>query len=168
MKYLSGLFFCLAFLAVASSAGAEVPIEKVFVTGPRSVSLPFEVSSQGQLFTTIRVSGRALKMLIDTGGANTSLDRDVAINLGIKPEGGIRAIAVGGAVVDDIAAHADIAMAEFLVHQSPIRLLDLSGTKKALKEAGFESFDGIIGIDLLLFLRARIDLGHRMLQLYRP
>ena len=166
------LSICVCALGVALGAeicrGAAAPQETVYVTGPRSTSIPLTISSQGQLFATIGIAGRKLRMLVDTGSPNTSVDKAIALELKLRPEGEERKTAMGATVVGDWCSHSDIKIGDFLIHRCPLRLVDMSATRAGIAAAEFEPFDGFLGVDMLLFLRAKMDFNHRTMQLYRP
>jgi hypothetical protein len=159
-------------IAVACFSGPlalAAPTETVYATGPRSSKISLQKTGQGQLFIALKVGGRTLNFLLDTGSPTTCVDTEIAQELGLAQKvSNERQVAIGGAIVSDVSGHADISAGELLIHQCPIHITDMKSTRDAIRRAGFRDFQGIVGIDLLLFLRSRVDFEKLSLEVRRP
>ncbi len=139
------------------------------MTGPRSCTVSLQRTEQGQIFLAAKVGDKDLELLLDTGSPTTCIDAGVAKDLGIVGDkASERQVALGGTVVADITAHSDITIGELLVHHCPIHLTDIKSTRDVMRQVGFHDFQGIVGVDLLSFLRGRLDFDKMALVIRRP
>lgn len=141
----------------------------VQVSGPSSTTIPLEHTKFGQLFVRLKMGDRELRMLLDTGGKDLSVDSKIAAAQSVKPESGTqRKVAMGAAVVDQSLAFVDWTIGKLTLHRCPTAITEFVDLRKNIQMAGFEEFDGFVGVDFLIFLRARIDFEKKTLFLRRP
>ncbi len=76
----------------------------------RAAALDMTIDSTGRIDVPMTVAGQTLNMLIDTGGANSSLTAEAAQTLGLHPQvfTSVRVIGFGGQVINKIATAYDI------------------------------------------------------------
>jgi len=155
--------------SVNLSASAPSETVTVYVTGPRSSKISLQRTKQGQIFLTLKVRGQDLDFLLDTGAPNTCIDAAIAKDLGIAGDpASERVIAMGGSLVADVSAREDISVGEMLVHRCPIHLIEMKEMRAKIRSSGFKDFHGFVGVDLLEFLRGRLQFDEMSLVIRRP
>lgn len=128
---------------------------------------PLKKLNSAHYLVHARIQGKEARLILDTGASTTCIDIKKANHFEIDHEKS-----------DILAAGAgSIGMATQISHKNKIQigkwedkhiglvLFDLSHVNIALKEAGEETIDGILGADFLKKHRAVIDYGRNCLYL---
>jgi predicted aspartyl protease len=136
-------------------------------------SLPFELTGiQGDgfhPFVEVKLGRKKLRMLIDTGASRTVFD-ETRLSLLIGPEkfesidqlsAGLGTNSVQGkaTIIDNLC------LAELRIRNYQAIILDLSHVNELYKSLGMPLLDGVLGSDLFVKYRARIDFAERQLVL---
>ena len=150
----------LAFVLSLLTARAD----GAWIKGPSKERLEFKRTAQGKIYIPAELKGRSLFFLVDTGGM-TMIDLSVARELGFAPtSAGDVATTWAGSDGERFVLHVDLNLGKFAVGNLQISSLDL-GYLKGLEKP---EIAGVIGADLLILFRARIDYGDSTLTLNRP
>jgi hypothetical protein len=136
------------------------------VDGPRETELPF---LQTDPLPVVEVSVNDLGplcFLIDTGGAELILDRDVAQRAGARLAGAIRADYAGDkSATTGLGCVEQVMLGQCVVRNVPIHTLD---TGPIAQELGGTEIHGILGTRLLMHFRSTLDYINGRLILRRP
>ena len=110
------------------------------------VSIPTERLETGYLAVRVRVEGKELLLLLNTGAPNTHLDRYRVRHLGLEWDEdewcGLRGLEIGDVKVGPLKVFA---------------ARDMSDVNRALKAAGDPPVDGLLGMDILRQYAAVVD-----------
>ena len=125
---------------------------------------PLELTTTGSPVTSVRVNGRSLTFLVDTGAASTLLNASTAKSLDVRSEyTSNRTLGIGGrGSLIQVARHVRIELAGATTDQLPLRVtvLDLP-----LRSTSGAEVVGILGSDWLRGFDATIDYKERVLKL---
>ena len=154
-------------LSLALPVSAETE-SKVWVEGPGTATIPLQRAADGKLYLTAQILGRDTVLFVDTG-ATTILDVTLmrARNVPLT-DMGQTGYGLSGAAGPRMKATVDMLLGKVKITGWPADCIDLSGLKAVNKANGLPEFDGLIGCDLLTFLKATVDFDRLALTLRRP
>lgn len=164
------LFSLILAVATEPLQGEVTDPTKAFTTfaGPGKLTLPFTVSREGKPVIAVQLMGQPRQLFVDTG-ATTLLDVGVARELGLHPMlAADGATGLTGVAGQRWLAVVTLKLGDLTITDYPISCLDLSALRALNQSQGLPALDGLIGADLLLILRARLDYGTRELTIRRP
>ena len=157
--WLFALCLLCPFTGLAKSSGSAA----------KAVTLPVERTAMGHLVISAIAGERTLTLLLDTGAPQSVLDQNVVPrNQQVANPAPAALVAVGAQILPGQSAEMDLRFGALLAGKCPVQLTDLSALRQALREAGFEEFDGIAGADFLRRHRAVLDLEKMTLRLRTP
>lgn len=144
--------------AVVTDVRVDAPIApSVFALPPSSivsckcpVTVPLQASF-GHYYVTVRIDGRPLRFLIDTGSQSIVLDAHVAKEIGLKPQGDMEVIGarrVGGMQIAPLAS-IDVGGAAVPVHS--VAVIPLHQVQTVVP------IDGILGFPFFAAAEVRLD-----------
>lgn len=140
--------------------------------GFRKVSIPLEIVSineQGfHLFLNILIDGKPKKMLLDTGASRTVLDlnlfRESHPEITFETNDDL-ATGLGSSKVENfIATVSELRLGKNVLNDYELGLLDLSHVNESYRSLGLVPFDGVLGSDVLVQLKAVIDMEKLVLR----
>jgi predicted aspartyl protease len=154
-------------LSLAFPAFADTQ-SKVWVEGPGTAVIPLRHAADGKVYFTAQVLDRDTVLFVDTGA--TSIFDVTLLRARNVPltDMGQTGYGLSGAVGSRMQAIVDIQLGKLKITGWPADCIDLSGLKAVNKANGLPEFDGLIGSDLLSFLKATVDFDRLTLTLRRP
>lgn len=123
------------------------------------------------VFMDATVSGKRVKMLLDTGASRTVLDKDTLMRLheGIEMEvNQDMAAGLGSAEIENFITLVDLEMGgpkSLLIPQWQVGVLDLSIVNESYSRIGMQAIAGVIGSDILVTYGAVVDYKKKKLYL---
>lgn len=154
--------------SLASVCSGQPQQFTTYFAGPSTSTFTLNRLPDGKLFTSVEVQGRSLSLFVDTGAA-TLLDCAVVKAMG-RPLTETDDVATGltGVAGKRRITTVDLTLGELKVTGQPVSCLDLSQLRALHARMGWPPLDGLIGVDLLTVLRARVDLEKGTLTIRRP
>lgn len=126
-------------------------------------SIPFKLLENKYVLINCGVGEASnLTFFFDTGASQTLLDKNIAQKNDIKPNHQQAVEGAGGSVIYDIALDQEINIDGIKIDNVNLVLEDLARLKSSLGE----SFDGIIGYDLLKKYITELDFENKKINLY--
>ncbi|MBX9816127.1 MAG: hypothetical protein A4S12_13430 [Proteobacteria bacterium SG_bin5] len=145
-------------LAQAPAAPALPPhLKALAARGYRRIALT--LLSTGHLQLAGAVGGQPVRVLLDTGAANTVADRDWALGAGFKLRPlGIKGAGAGSMALDlALVEGAELSIGGTRLSGIPVLAIDLREVRAALKQQGVEPPQLVLGADVLKAWGAVID-----------
>ncbi|MCF8426902.1 MAG: retroviral-like aspartic protease family protein [Bacteroidia bacterium] len=135
--------------------------------------VPLEIleieSDNYHLFVLVKIGRRNARMLLDTGASKTAFDSNQIKKFIGKnePENlGINSVGLGS---NQVATHltqlTSLKIGEIALKKVDIAVLDLAHVNEAYQILGFPEIDGVLGSDILVKLKAIINLEKLVLKL---
>jgi hypothetical protein len=160
--------------AEAPSQAARDPIRSSWeyplaYAGPDEVTIKLTRAKDNKLYLPIKINGRILEALIDTGARSVfDLETMRAIGVASYPTSDIYYGLGGHRLQVHVGYVEEIDLGGLKSVGKSVTLIDLSGLKRSQTEGALPPVDGLIGVDLLVALSARIDYGALTLTLKKP
>lgn len=137
----------------------DKPIEKNVFDVPSSsaiavngsVTVPLE-ERNGHLFTRVSIHGKQLRFLVDTGAQGVVLDGNVALQLGLVPEGRLQVTGAQRTGGLGMARLDGVQVGAATLPTGIVSVLDLSE-----QATGLQNVDGILGFPFFASAAVRID-----------
>ena len=148
--------FCSAFCAVfcIAFAGGARAVECGRPTTVNTDALP-----DGRIRIPVMLDGRALSLLVDTGGVSTTIKWELAREMGLPVKQAQRKLAgVGGSLMNFAVAGENFSIAELRVDNKPIYM----------ESRSLESADGTLAADILRNYDVEIDMARNRMSLAAP
>jgi hypothetical protein len=139
-----------------------------------SVPVRFVMLEQNglHLFVKTKINGKVCNMLIDTGASNTVMDekffKKKFANVRAETSENLSTGLGTRSMKMRTALFRKIAIGKVEVNKYHIALLDLSHVNHAYEAMGHPAVEAVLGSDLLLCLRARIDFEKQILLVRKP
>jgi len=121
------------------------------------------------LFVLVKIGRRNARMLLDTGASKTAFDSNQIKKFIGKnePENlGINSVGLGSnQVTTHLTQLTSLKIGEIALKKVDIAVLDLAHVNEAYQILGFPEIDGVLGSDILVKLKAIINLEKLVLKL---
>jgi predicted aspartyl protease len=136
----------------------------------QEIDLALVLGTGGRRYVSCSIHGKTFLFLVDTGAVTTIVSAAVARDLGIATIPVARGTLYGGGG----ASSATVGLIDkmnaggLVVSRLPVMFTDLSDWNTRERAAQHKSIDGIIGSDLLEYLRASIDYTTNTMRLRKP
>ena len=154
-----------AFLLIATHLCGS---DTMWVTGPRSETVPLHITAENKIFIRAFVNDHEVTLYIDTG-SGTVIDSKLAERLKIDIQLGGPGFALDGTSMHQGSGRlAALRFGKMVISGLPVQFVDLTAMRKLHAEHGFPDIDGVIGVDVLATLGAEIDFDAKLLHIRRP
>ncbi|MGY2733541.1 aspartyl protease family protein [Sphingomonas sp. UYP23] len=137
----------------------------VFDAGHRSTGpLHIDIFDGRRIFVDVKVGGRKVAAMIDSGAASSVVDTAFASATGVRSSGGGSVIGAGGTAAVAMGSSEDVRLGSLTLKALPLAVMDLSGISSQLGR----SLNLVIGRDLFDQLIVTIDAQARTITLSEP
>jgi predicted aspartyl protease len=126
-------------------------------------------SDNFHLFVEVKIGRRNARLLLDTGASKTAFDSNKIKKFIGKnePENlGINSVGLGSnQVTTHLTQLTSLKMGEIILKKVNVAVLDLAHVNEAYQILGFPEIDGVLGSDVLVKLKAIINLESMVMKL---
>ena len=148
--------FCSAFCAFIALTGGARAVECV---PARPTTIITDALPDGRIRIPVMLDGRALSLLVDTGGVSTTIKGELAREMGLAVKQTQRRLAgVGGSLMNSAVNGENFSIAELRVANKPIYV----------ESRTLESADGTLAADVLRNYDVEIDMAQNRMSLAAP
>ncbi|MEO8302082.1 MAG: aspartyl protease family protein, partial [Rhizomicrobium sp.] len=152
----TALIFCATFGVCIALAGGARAVE---CAPARLTSINTNAMPDGRIRIPVMLDGRALSLLVDTGGVSTTIKWELAREMGLPVKQSQRRIAgVGGSLMNFAVAGDNFSIAELRVDNKPIYM----------ESRPLESADGTLAADILRNYDVEFDMAQNRMSLAAP
>jgi hypothetical protein len=126
--------------------------------------IPFEFFGGNRIYFPVKVNGREVVVLLDSGAETSVIDKSVAKSIGLEPKGEVPVVGSGGAEPAGVVSGVTIEVGNLKLSDLNIVALDLQPSAKRIGHP----LSLVLGGELFREFAADIDFAHRRIAFRDP
>jgi len=167
----SGVFAAVALLVSWPTARGSQEANKtvqLWVDGPPSEVVRVGRAADGRMCLPIAVNGKEYNFYVDTG-ASTTVHGEIAKKLKIKSsDSGANSVDPLGNAQKILTGNVTLKVGHYSITNAQVVVTDLSALRQMNVQQKLPALDGILGSEVLLLLRAKLNFANNTIEFLRP